>query len=164
MVVQISLQRGMVTHELFVVDQRRVLAKLLSSFAVAIEELVEARQFLAIAIVLTTIVTIFCVHEGIRVLFYLVANARMVLQIGLQLRMAPHELLVVYQGRILAKLLGGFAVGIEKLIEARHFPTVNAAIVFTAIVTLFLMQESVRILLQLRAKFRMVPQIGLQCG
>src|SRR5579863_2803278 len=149
MVPQISLQRGMVAHEVLVVDQRRILAKLLSGFAVTIEELIEAREILAIAIVLTAIVTVFCVHEGIRVLFYLVANTRMVVQIGLQLRMAPHKLLVVYQGRILAKLLGGFVVGIEELIEAGHFLTVNAAIpiVFTAIVTHFLMHESIRILL-----------------
>jgi hypothetical protein len=73
----------------------------------------------------------------------------MLLQISLQLGMVPHVLLVVHQGRILAKLLGCFAVGFEKLVKARQFLAVNAtvAIAFAAIVTLFLMRESVRILL-----------------
>src|SRR3984885_15307873 len=88
----------------------------------------------------------------------------MLLQIGLQLRMVTQVLLVVYQGRILAKLFGCFAVGIEKLVKARQFLAVNiaVAIALAAIVTLLLMHESAWILLYLRAKFRMFPQVRLQ--
>src|ERR1700733_745062 len=72
MVLQISLQRGMVAHEFFVIYQRGILAKLLGCLAVAVQKLIEVRQFLAvdiaIAIVLAPIITIFLMHEGIRVL------------------------------------------------------------------------------------------------
>src|ERR1700722_1383151 len=72
MIPQIRLQRGMVAHEFLVIDQRRILAKLLGGFAMAIQELIEARELLAVdiaaAIVLTAIVTSFLVHEGVRIL------------------------------------------------------------------------------------------------
>src|ERR1700740_3791046 len=48
MVLQVSLQGRMVLYELLVIHQRRVFAKLLGRFAVSVQELIEARQFLAI--------------------------------------------------------------------------------------------------------------------
>jgi len=73
----------------------------------------------------------------------------MVLQISLQRRMVPDEFLVIDQRRILAKLIGDFAVAIQKLIKACQFLTVDVAvaIALTAIITVFLMQEGIRGLL-----------------
>src|SRR5580658_2882407 len=113
MVPQIGLQCGMVLHEFLVIHQRRILAQLLGGFAVSVQELIEARQFFAvgaIAIVLAVIVAIFLPHEGVRIFLYLLANCRMLLQIGLKLRMVSDVFLVIHEGRIFAKLLGSFAV------------------------------------------------------
>src|SRR5271170_2400387 len=168
MVLEISLQRGMVAHEFRVISQRRILAKLIGGFAVGVQELVEAREFLAIdvAIVLTTIVTIFVMQEGIRVLLWLCAKFRMLPQIRLQRRMVAHEFWVINQRRILAKLLGSFAVSVQELIEVRQFLTIDVAIavaiVLTPIVARFLTHERVRIRFDLFAYRRMILQISLQ--
>ena len=41
------------------------------------------------------VVGIFLPHEGIRVLSYLIANPWVVLEVSLQSRMVPHEILIV---------------------------------------------------------------------
>src|SRR5580692_1562161 len=167
MVPQIGLQCGMVLHELLVIHQRRILAQLLGGFAVSVQELIEARQFFAvgaIAIVLAVIVAIFLPHEGVRIFLYLLANCRMLLQIGLKLRMVSDVFLVIHEGRIFAKLLGSFAVTIQELIEAREVLAIDIAIaiVLAAIVAIFLPHEGVRILPDLVTNLRMVLQIGLE--
>ena len=51
MVLQISLQGRMVLHKFLVIYERRIFAKLLGNFAVAVQELIEIRQFLAGSVV-----------------------------------------------------------------------------------------------------------------
>src|SRR5580693_6071991 len=151
MVPQIGLQCGMVLHEFLVIHQRRILAQLLGGFAVSVQELIEARQFFAvgaIAIVLAVIVAIFLPREGVRIFLYLLANCRMLLQIGLKLGMVPDVFLVIHEGRIFAELLGSFTVTIQELIETRELLAIDiaVAIVVTATVAIFLPHEGVRIL------------------
>src|SRR5580700_8104469 len=95
-------------------------------------------------------------------------------QIRLQRGMVPQEFFVIHQRRILAKLLGRFAVRVQELIEARHLLAVDVAItititisiaiaiVFMAVEAGFLTHEGVRIVLDLLAHGRMILQISLQ--
>src|ERR1700722_1918307 len=173
---QIRLQGGVVSRELLVIYKRGILAKLFGGFAVAIQELIEARELLAVdvavpasvAIILTAIVTRLLSHEGVGILLYLLANSRMLLQIGLQLGMVLHVFVVIYEGWILAKLLGSFAVRVQKLIEACKLLAVDVAvpvsvaIILTAIVTRFLPHKGIRIFLYLLANLRMLLQVVLE--
>jgi hypothetical protein len=51
MVLQISLEGRMVLRKFLVIYERRIFAKLLGNFAVAVQELIEIRQFLARSVV-----------------------------------------------------------------------------------------------------------------
>src|SRR5437879_608332 len=187
--LQIGLQRRVVRYELLILDQGRVLAKLPCSFAMVIEKLIEAGQFAAggiavargaaVAGVFAPIVTVFRAHERFRIFGDFLAHALMLLQIGLQVRILAEEFLIVHQRWIFAKLFGSFAMVIEKLIEARqlaaggvpvarHVVTIalNVAIVvagvFTPIITVFLMHETVWVFSDLLAHSRMILQVSLQ--
>src|SRR5580692_10232304 len=102
----------------------------------------------AIFAVIVTSITGFLLHEGVGVCLDLRAKFRMVLQIRLQRWMVVHEFFVIYERRILAELLGCFAVAIQKLIEVRQFLAVDVAIaiVLTAIIPSLLMHEGIRVL------------------
>src|SRR6267154_3683998 len=100
MVLKIGLQCGMVAYELLVFHKRRVAAKLLGDFPVTIEKLIESREFftsVVFARFLAAVVAIFLAHEIVRVFFYLLAYAGMILQKGLQFRMLLHVILIVHQ-------------------------------------------------------------------
>jgi hypothetical protein len=103
----------------------RILAKLLGRFAVSVQELIEARQFLAvdatIAIIVTVLVTSFLAQEGVRISLDLLAHGRMILQISLQGRMVLQKILVIYQRGIFANLVGGFGMAVQELIEIGEF-------------------------------------------
>src|SRR5260221_5000982 len=99
----------------------------------------------------------------------------MLLQISLQRWMVFYELLIFYQGRILPKLLGGFPVVVQELVEtgqlttggvavARRVVTVAVAVmgVFTAVKAIFLAHENVWVFAQFLADSRMLLQVGLQ--
>src|ERR1700687_4117497 len=85
--LQILLQGRMIFDPLAVVDQRRILAELLGEFRMAVQEPIHAGQFsarrvtVALAPVLSPVVTLFPPHEGVRVLAQLFAEPRMLLQI-----------------------------------------------------------------------------------
>src|SRR5437879_5387639 len=204
--LQIGLQRRVVRYELLILDQGRVLAKLPCSFAMVIEKLIEAGQFAAggiavargaaVAGVFAPIVTVFRAHERVRIFGDFLAHTLMLLQIGLQVRILAEEFLIVHKRWIFAKLFGSFAMVIEKLIEARqlaaggvpvarHVVTIalNVAIaiahgiavrlkiiavaivvagVFTPIITVFLMHETVWVFSDLLAHSRMILQVSLQ--
>src|SRR5258708_35424774 len=117
MLLQISLQCWMVLYELLIFYQGRILAKLLGGFPVVVQELVETGQLSASGVTVATATGIlapveasFLAHESVGIFRYLLAYPLMLLQISLQLGMVFYELLILYQGRILAYLLGGFPV------------------------------------------------------
>jgi hypothetical protein len=91
--------------------------------AMAVEKLIEVRHFLArrvaVASVLWTIEAVFLSHKRFWTFLYFLANLRVLLQVGLQRRMAFQKPLVVYQRRVFAKLFGSLAMAIEKLVERR---------------------------------------------
>ena len=101
MVLKIGLQRGMTFDELLVLYERRIAAKLLGDLAMAIEKLIEPREFSATSVIfaslLLPVIAIFLPHEVARVFFYLFANAGMILQKGLQLRMPLHVSPIVHK-------------------------------------------------------------------
>src|SRR5260370_4167176 len=92
-------------------------------FALSVEKVVEATHFppsrVAVASVLRTIEAVFLPHERFWTFLYFLANLWVLLQVGLQRRMAFQKSLVVYQRRIFAKLFGSLAMAIEKLVERR---------------------------------------------
>ncbi|MFZ0270869.1 MAG: hypothetical protein WB524_25515 [Acidobacteriaceae bacterium] len=71
---------------------------------------------------------IFLPHEGVRVLPYLVANSRVVLEISFENRMILHKLSIVQQGRIFANLFGNFTMVIQEPIKTRHVSAIVIAI------------------------------------
>ena len=83
MILQIGLQLGMALHVRFIVDQLRILPKLLGNFAMAIEELIEVDALFVHALIFVAIITGFLVHEGFWIFFQLLANSRMLLHEGL---------------------------------------------------------------------------------
>ena len=123
-----------------------------------------------VAIVLLAVVPIFRLHESVGVFSDFLANRWMVLQISLQRRMVLRKFLVIYERRIFAKLLGRFAMVIQKLIEIRELLSggitvasdIAIAIVLAAVEAVLLPHESVRIFLDFLANCRMVLQISLQ--
>src|SRR5271155_4431298 len=117
----------MVLHEFWLVHQRRILAKLLSCFAVGVQELIEARQFLAVHVTIAAaippppVVTRFLTHEAVRISLDLLANRWMILQISLQRRMPVHKIIVIYQRRVFANVAGDFGMAVQELIEVCEF-------------------------------------------
>src|ERR1700733_3794596 len=67
-------------------------------------------------------VEIFLSHERVGPSADLLFHTRVVLKIRIELRMALQVLRVVDQGRRFAKLVGNFAMAIEKLIKSRQVP------------------------------------------
>src|ERR1700733_200694 len=98
--------------------------------------------------VLLAVIAVFVPHERIRMVFKLLADLRMVLQVGVERRMIFCKFSVVYERRIFAKLLGDFAVTIKELIEARQFPTSNVvAPAFVTVEAILVPHERVRMFL-----------------
>src|SRR5260370_38991737 len=132
MVLKIRLQRGMTFDELLVLYERWVAAKLLGDLAMAVEKLIEPREFFTASIVfarvLLAVIAIFLPHEIVGVFFDLFAYAGMVLQKGLQFRMPLHVIPIVHKRWIVAKLLRNFLVVVQKLIKSRQFLACNVAI------------------------------------
>ena len=115
----------MTFNELLVVSERWVTAKPFGNLAMFVEELIELREC---ARILSALIAIFLPHEIVGVFFYLFADARMVLQEGLQIRMRLQVIVVVHQRRIVAKLLINILMIVQKLVEARQFLAGNVAI------------------------------------
>src|ERR1700722_13168822 len=114
---QIILQRRMILEVFLVVGERRILGKFASDVVVPFHELVEAGEFAASYIpvtmrakVLAPVEALLPAHKRVRIFFVLLANAGMVGQELLQIRVALHKLLVVYQGWILLQLLGNLGM------------------------------------------------------
>ena len=103
-------------------------------------------------------------HEGVRVLLNFLAYFRVLLQVCLQVRMALHELLVVYERRVLPQLFCRFAMAIEKFVEVGQFSARCVAIstIFRAIETVFLPHERFWTFLYFLANLRMLLQVRLQ--
>ena len=136
-------------------------------------------HWVTIAIAHVRVAGIFLPHEGIRVLPYLIANSRVVLEVSLQSRMVPHEISIVQQGRVFAYLLGNFTMSIEESIKTCHvsaivivirhvcaiviaiWPT-NIMIAHVRIAGIFLPHECVRVLSYLIADSRVVLEVSLQ--
>src|ERR1700739_479886 len=78
--------------------------------------------------VLAALVTVFLLHEGVRILVQLLTHALVILKISLQRGVVLHELLVFRQRRIAAKLLGDFLVFVQELIEAHYLAVVTVAV------------------------------------
>jgi hypothetical protein len=137
----------MVLHKLLIVQQGRVSANLLANFTMTVEEPVEIRHISAVAItiaihvsavgvtilpggitiaqVVVAGVEIFQSHERVRLLADLLFHTCVVLKIGVELRMALQILRIGNQGRCLAKLVGNFAMAIEKLVKLRQVSASN---------------------------------------
>lgn len=50
-ILEISLQRRMLVHELMVVQEGRIAANLFGNFAMAVEEVIKIRDFIAVAVI-----------------------------------------------------------------------------------------------------------------
>src|SRR6202042_2650960 len=169
---QIIVQRRMILEVLLVAGERRILGKFASDVAVPFHELVEAGEFAATHIPVATRVKVFAavkalllMHEGIRILLVLLAKFRMIGQELLQIRVALHKLLVVYQRWIFAQLLRNLRMAIHKMVHVRQRSAGHVAIttlVFAAVKALLLMHEGIRILAEFFADFRMLLQVLLQ--
>src|SRR5258708_16367222 len=190
MLLQISLQLGVALYELLIFYQGRILAKLLGGFPVVVQELVEtgqlttggvavARRVVAVAIgvtgVFTPVKAIFLAHESVWIFVDFLANSRMSLQVGLQIRILVQEFLVLRQRWISAKLFSRLAVLVHELVETRQLAasgvaiarrvvtvTIAAAGVFTPVKAIFLAHEGVWIFAQFLADSRMLLEISLQ--
>ena len=145
MLLQVFLQVRMALQELVVEHQVRLFAKLLSGFAVTIEEAVETGDVATITAAVTIAAAVgvvvavlfksrFRCHKLVRILTHLVANGRMLCQVILQLRMALQKFIVEHQVRLFAKLVSGLAVGVEKLVEFRHRPLIDFVACYRLIV------------------------------
>ena len=129
MILQIGLQLGMALHVRFIVDQLRILPKLLGDFAMAIKEPIEVDTLFMHALIFVPIITGFLVHESVWILLKLLANTRMLLHEGLQRRMIFDELVIIYERWILSNLFSNLSVGIEELIESGKFLASDVAVV-----------------------------------
>jgi hypothetical protein len=129
MILQVGLELGMTLHVVLIVDQLRILAKLLGNFAMAIEELIEVNALFVHALIFVAIITGFLVHESVWILFQLLANSRMLLHEGLERWMAFYEFIVVHERGVLSNLFGNLAVRIKELIELSKFLASDIAIV-----------------------------------
>jgi len=129
MILQVGLELGMTLHVVLIVDQLRILAKLLGNFAMAIEELIEVNALFVHALIFMAIITGFLVHESVWIFFQLLANSRMLLHEGLERWMAFYEFIVVHERGVLSNLFGNLAVRIKELIELSKFLASDVAIV-----------------------------------
>jgi hypothetical protein len=129
MILQVGLELGMTLHVVLIVDQLRILAKLLGNFAMAIEELIEVNALFVHALIFVAIITGFLVHESVWIFFQLFANSRMLLHEALERWMAFYEFIVVHERGVLSNLFGNLAVRIKELIELSKFLASDIAIV-----------------------------------
>src|SRR5580698_6780824 len=74
-------------------------------------------------------VAIFQPHERVGLFADLLFHTGVILKVRVELRMALHVLRVVDQGRRFAKLVGNFAVVVEKLIESRQISARDVVVV-----------------------------------
>src|SRR5580704_6004064 len=136
----------------------------------AVHKMVHVRQLTASHIPITTLVfaavkALLLVHEGIRILLVLLANSRMIGQELLQIGVALHKLLVVYQRWIFAQLLRNLRMAVHKMVHVRQLTASHVPIttlVFAAVEALLLMHEGIRILAEFFADLRMLLQVLLQ--
>ena len=84
--------------------------------------------------ILAAFVTALLLHESVRILVQFLAHSLMILQIGLQRRVAFYELLVFRQRRIAAELLGDFLVPVKELIEAGYLSVVAVTRILACII------------------------------
>ena len=99
MVVQEGFQFRVVLQVIAIIDQRRILAQLVGDIAVAVQELIEARQLFAVnvsaSLVFAPVEALFRVHERVRMQLDLFAHSGMILQKALQLGMLLQVILIV---------------------------------------------------------------------
>src|SRR5712692_10477597 len=88
----------------------------------------------AVHAVLAAFVSLFLLHECIRVLIQLLTHTLMILEIGLQRRMVVYELLVFRQRRIATELLGDFLVFVQELIKAGNLAVIAVASILAGVV------------------------------
>src|ERR1700732_1295228 len=129
--------------------------------AVPIPAVAGADSMATITIVLSPVIAIFLPHEGIRVLFELLANFGVALQILLQCRVVLHELPVIDQRRIFSQLFRDLRMAVHEPVHTCQFSascvaisTVSVTITIIALVpfvAVFLSHEGVRVLLELFA-------------
>src|SRR5580693_194195 len=135
-----------------------------------IHEAIHVRQFAAGHVPITTLIlalieALLLMHEGIRIFFVLLANAGMIRQELLQIRVALHKLLVVYQRWIFAQLLRNLRMAVHKMVHVRQLTAGHVSIttlVFAAVKALLLMHEGIQIFSVLFANAGMIRQELLQ--
>src|SRR5580693_4753526 len=135
-----------------------------------IHEAIHVRQFAAGHVPITTLIlalieALLLMHEGIRIFFVLLANAGMIRQKLLQVRVALHKLLVVYQRWVFAQLLRNLRMAVHKMVHVRQLTASYVSIttlVFATVKALLLMHEGIRILAEFFADLRMLLQVLLQ--
>src|SRR5580700_3971999 len=170
MIGQELLQIGVALHKLLVVYQRWIFAQLLRNFRMAVHKMVHVRQLTASYVSITTLIlalveALLLMHEGVRILLVLLANSRMIGQELLQIGVALHKLLVVYQRWIFAQLLRNLRMAVHKMVHVRQLTASHVPIttlVFAAVKALLLVHEGIRILLVFLANSRMIGQEPLQ--
>src|ERR1700746_3443002 len=84
--------------------------------------------------ILAAFVTALLLHESVRILVQFLAHSLMILQIGLQRRVAFYELPVFHQRRIAAELLGDLLVLVKELIEADYLSVVAVTRILACII------------------------------
>src|SRR5215469_1172886 len=129
----------------------------------AAEECAKAGYFDAIAVAihpLAAVEALLLLHECIRILAYFFAHSRVLLQELFQGGVLFRKFLVLQQRRILPHLLCDFGMTIQEAVEGRYraAPHVRVGSIFPLVEALFLLQERVRMLLELIAN----PGILLQ--
>jgi hypothetical protein len=144
----------------------------------SIQESVEIRHVSGVAISISAGVTIahvriavvgiFLVHEGARILPYLVANAGVVPEVSFESRMVPHKISIVQQGRVFANLFGDFAMFIQESVEIRHVSLVAIPVAVTiahvraAVEGIFLVHEGPWILTYLIVNTGVIPEVSFE--
>src|SRR3984885_6598674 len=170
MIGQELLQIRVALHKFLVVYQRWIFTQLLRNLGMAIHKMVHVSQLTAGHVSVTTLAftavkALLLVHEGIRILLVLLANSRMIGQELLQIRVALHKFLVVYQRRIFAQLLRNLGMAVHKMVHVRQLTAGHVSIttlVFPGVKALLLMHEGIRILAEFFADFRMLLPVLLQ--
>ena len=102
-----------------IVGLHGVARKILGDAGVSTEKIPEVGSLLHVAAihVFPAIVAVLLTHEAVRILRQLLAHTLVVLQVGLESRVACDELFVVCERRIAAELLRLFAVAVKEAIK-----------------------------------------------
>lgn len=142
--IQISVQLGVLLHVIVILHDRRVSGQVIANVGVTAEKSTEACHVIAhrvvIAQVRIAVVHLGLLHEGGRILPQLLADAGVVLEVGLQGRMAIYKLPIIEERRISADLFRNFAVIIEEAVKIgrdpiHRIPVVDIAILAACIAT-----------------------------